>query len=136
MNKLKVVTLKKEEENEKNQINNSEEFATLIAEILDSKKAKKITIINVSGKTIISDYFVIAGANSSTQIKALMDNLDEKLSKDYGIEPLHKDVDQKWAAIDYGTVIVHIMKNEIRDFYQLERLWADGDNMKILDNID
>lgn len=133
MKSLKQASLKVETLKEK-QINNSEDLSTVIAELLDSKRAKKITVINISGKTIIADYFVIASAGSTTQVRALMDYLDEYLSKNYGIEPLHRDIDPKWAAIDYGTVIVHIFQSEAREFYQIERLWNDGDNIKVMED--
>lgn len=133
MKSLKQASLKVETLKEK-QINNSENLSTVIAELLDSKRAKKITVINISGKTIIADYFVIASAGSTTQVRALMDYLDEYLSKNYGIEPLHRDIDPKWAAIDYGTVIVHIFQSEAREFYQIERLWNDGDNIKVMED--
>lgn len=135
MKNLKNAVLKKESD-EKREINTSEDFAEVIAKFLDSKKAKKITVLDIRGKTIIADYFVIAGANSSTQVKSLSDNLDEFLSKNYAIEPIHRDLDSKWAAIDYGTVIVHILQNEAREFYQLERLWNDGDNIRVMEEIE
>ncbi len=136
MKNLKQASLKVAKTEERKEINTSFDLAETIAKFLDTKKAKKITLIDITGKTIISDYFVIAGANSSTQVKSLMDNLEEYLSKNYSIEPLHRDVDPQWAAIDYGTVIVHILKNEARDFYQLERLWNDGDNIKVMEDIE
>ena len=55
--------------------------------------------------------------------------MEEELSKK-GIEPLHRDVDQKWIALDYGSVIVHVFYKELREFYDIERLWAEGDNIK------
>lgn len=134
MKNLKEASLKKAEQ--KRELNTSEDLAEIIAEFLDSKKAKKIILVNISGKTIIADYFVIAGANSSTQVKSLSDNLDEFLSEKYNIEPIHRDIDSKWAAIDYGTVIVHILQNEARDFYQIERLWNDGNNIKIMEDVE
>ena len=98
-----------------------------IAVILDNKKGKKITTIDLSDKTVVADYFVIASAYSSTAVKALADAIEEELDK-AGVYPLHRDVDQKWVALDYGSVIVHVFYKETRDFYNLERLWSDGDN--------
>ena len=98
-----------------------------IAAILDNKKGKKITTIDLSDKTVVADYFVIDSAYSSTAVKALADAIEEELDK-AGVYPLHRDVDQKWVALDYGSVIVHLFYKETRDFYNLERLWSDGDN--------
>ena len=107
----------------------SSELAKKIAEFIDEKKGKEIMIVDLKGKTVIADYFVLASAKSTVAVRALADYVDEKLSKDYGLEPRGRDVDPKWAAIDYGCVIVHIFHEETREFYKLERLWDDGDNI-------
>lgn len=101
-----------------------------IAAILDNKKGKQVTTIDLSDKTVVADYFVIASAYSSTAVKALADAVEEELDK-VGVHPLHRDADQKWIALDYGSVIVHVFYKELRDFYNLERLWADGDNVTV-----
>jgi len=104
-------------------------LAFKIAKILNEKKARDIVLINLEEKTIIADYFVICSAFSTTAVKALVDIVDEKLSKDLSIEPLRRDVDRNWAAIDYGSVILHVQLEETREFYNLERLWADESNV-------
>ena len=101
-----------------------------IAAILDNQKGKQVTTIDLSDKTVVADYFVIASAYSSTAVKALADAVEEELDK-VGVHPLHRDADQKWIALDYGSVIVHVFYKELRDFYNLERLWADGDNVTV-----
>lgn len=101
-----------------------------IAAILDNKKGKQVTTIDLSDKTVVADYFVIASAYSSTAVKALADAVEEELDR-VGVHPLHRDADQKWIALDYGSVIVHVFYKELRDFYNLERLWADGDNVTV-----
>lgn len=115
-------------------INNPHELAMNIAEFLDEKKAFNIMIINLTGKTIIADYFVLASAKSSTAVKALGNFVDDKLSKGYKLEPLRRDgmSEARWVALDYGSVIVHIFHEETREFYQLERLWVDGKNVEYL----
>lgn len=105
-------------------------LAEAVAHFLDEKKGRDISIIDISGRSIIADYFVIASATSTTQVRALADYVDEKLSKEFGLEPLHRDSDKKWIAVDYGSVIVHIFYEEMREFYQLERLWSDGSNIR------
>ena len=112
--------------------NNPDCLANLIAGYLDEKRGRDVTLIDLTDKTIIADYFVIASVFSSTAVRALTDYVDEKLSKEFGIEPLRRDLDPKWAAIDYGSVILHIQVQETRDFYNLERLWSDGTNVKRL----
>ncbi len=105
----------------------AEGLAGAIAYLLDLKKGKNIVTIDLNGKTTIADYFVIASAFSTTQVKALSNYVEDELSK-CGIEPLHHDVDQKWVALDYGFVIVHVFYKELRDFYRIERLWEGGTN--------
>lgn len=109
-----------------------EELADKIAQFLDEKKAKDIKIVELKGKTIVADYFVICSASSTTQVRALVDYVDEKLSKDYKLEPRGRDIDTKWAAVDYNSVILHVFHYETRQFYNLERLWDEGDNIKSL----
>lgn len=102
----------------------------LICKLLDEKKAKDITIVNIEGLTIIADKFVICSARSNTQVKALVDIVDEGMSKE-GYEPLRVEGKQegRWAVLDYGDVIVHIFYEETRKLYSLEQLWSDGTNV-------
>lgn len=111
----------------------SRALAREIAGYLSEKKARKITLIDISGMTPIADYFVICSAGSTTAVKALTDYVDEKLSKK-GMEPKGRDIDQKWAAIDYGSVILHIFHEETREYYRLERLWEKDGNTEVFEN--
>jgi ribosome-associated protein len=111
----------------------SKDLATEICRILSSKKAKDITVINVHHLTIIADYFVIASATSTTAVRALAHELEDKLIENQNRAPLRREGIQegRWAAMDYGEVIVHIFYEETRKFYQLERLWTDGENVTL-----
>ncbi len=102
-----------------------------ICNLLSQKKAKGIVYIAVEKKTSLCDYFVVAGGSSKTQVKSLAENLEEKLEKDYGIVPRRSEGvrEGRWAVLDYSDVIVHIFGDEERDFYNLERLWEDGENL-------
>lgn len=103
------------------------ELAAAAAGILDSKKAEDIVAIDIHGISIIADYFLIASGNSSTQVKALADELEEKLAVQ-GVTPRRVEGVQSatWVIMDYGDIIVHIFYRETRQFFNLERLWADG----------
>ena len=94
---------------------------------LDSRKAKNITALKVEDLTILANYFIIASATSTTQVKALADEVEyqlgEKGGKPKSIEGYQS---QTWIVLDYYDIIVHVFLEETRDFYQLERLWADG----------
>lgn len=102
----------------------------LICKLLDEKKARDITIVDIEHLTIIADKFVICSARSNTQVKALVDIVDEGMSKE-GFEPLRVEGKQegRWAIMDYGDVIVHIFYEETRRLYSLEQLWSDGTNV-------
>lgn len=115
----------------KQQYEESKALAHEIAGYLDEKKAQKLIIIDIAARTPIADYFVICSAKSTTAVKALTEYVDEKLGKK-GIEPKGRDIDAKWAAVDYGSVIVHIFYDETREYYQLERLWTDGSNVEYI----
>ena len=94
---------------------------------LDSRKAKNITALKVEDLTILANYFIIASATSTTQVKALADEVEYQLGEK-GVKP--KSIEgyqsQTWIILDYYDVMVHVFLEETRDFYQLERLWADG----------
>ncbi len=109
----------------------SNEKTQLICKILSDKKADGIVYIAVENKTSLCDYFIIAGGRSKTQVKSLAENLEEKLKKEYDIVSRRTEGIQggRWAVLDYEDVIVHLFGDEERDFYRLERLWEDGENL-------
>ncbi len=109
----------------------SKEKCLLICNILSSKKAGNIVYIDVTQKTSLCDYFIVCSGRSSTQVKSLAENLEEKLQKEHGEIPRRHEGfrEGRWAVIDYADVIVHIFNDEMRDFYNLERLWEDGKNI-------
>ncbi len=107
-----------------------EELAHAIFDILDAKKANKLKVLRVNDQTVITDYFVICTGNSSTQVKSLGGELEYKLGL-RGVNPVHyegRDSDG-WIVIDYSHVIVHIFNRELRDFYQLEKLYGDAEEI-------
>ena len=110
----------------------SEEKTLTICKLLSDKKATGIVYIAVAEKTTLCDYFIIAGGRSKTQVKSLAENVEEKMEKDYELTPRRKEgiKEGRWAVLDYSDVIVHIFGDEERDFYCLERLWEDGENLK------
>lgn len=107
------------------------EKAQLICKILSDKKGNNIVYIDVADKTSLCDYFVICSGRSTTQVKSLAENLEEKLEKEYETQPKRREGvrEGRWAVLDYTDVIVHVFNDEERDFYSLERLWEDGKNL-------
>ncbi|MDE6028888.1 MAG: nicotinate (nicotinamide) nucleotide adenylyltransferase [Clostridiales bacterium] len=106
------------------------DIATVAAVELSLHKARNVDIVSLNGKTIVADYFVIASASSSTAVKALMGYVEDKLTKQFGINPNKRDVNAEWIALDYGGVIIHIFTDKMREFYNIERLWSDGHNVE------
>lgn len=107
------------------------EIAAVAARALDSKKAVDLEIINVSELTTLGDYLVIASGTSTTQVKALADEVEEKLSEQ-GVEPHHiEGRTTSWILLDYTSVMVHVFHTEARNFYALERMWADGERLDV-----
>lgn len=124
----------KQEDTEELIESTSENISKVVAAELSLHKAHDIIIVDLDGKTIIADYFVIASCSSSTAVKALSDYVEDKLTKKFGIDPSRRDIDREWAALDYGGVIVHIFTDKTREFYNLERLWSDGKNVRRFDD--
>ncbi len=103
----------------------SYKFACVVARILDEKIAKDISILNISNVSSFADYFVIASAQTSTQVKALTENLADKVKQTFSRLPHGKENDAKnrWNLIDYGDVVVHILHQDDRDAYAIEKFW-------------
>lgn len=104
----------------------------LIAQTMYDKKATDITVLNISELTSLGDYFIICSCSSSVQVKACADAVAEKM-EELGILPGHKEGYHggNWILMDFGDIIVHIMLDETRNFYALERLWNDAEELQI-----
>ena len=97
-----------------------------LCEVLDNKKALDILAVNVADKTIIADWFVIASGRSTTQVKALCDELEEKAAeRDLSARRKEGYQEGRWIVVDFGTILVHLFHPEEREYYNLERLWVD-----------
>ena len=105
-------------------------IAEVAAQELDLHKGRDISLIDLTGKTVIADYFVIASVSSTTAVKALMNYVEDRLNKQFGLNPNKRDMDREWVALDYGSVIIHIFTDKMREFYNIERLWSDGKNVE------
>ena len=113
----------------------------LLTEIITSmqdKKAKDIVSINLSKiENSITKYFVICNGNSTTQVDSIFNNVMEKVNENINMKPFHKEgyENSEWILIDYFDIVVHIFIKDVRNFYKLEELWADG-VFKKYENID
>lgn len=92
------------------------------------KKAANLVSIDLRGISPVADYFLICNGNNAPQVKAICENIDEKMESELGLRPLRIEGyrDARWILMDYGTLIVHIFQGEEREFYSLERLWGDA----------
>ena len=107
----------------------SKALADKIAGILDKKGATDIQILEVGHMTSITDFFVVASGRNVQSVHTLAEDLEERLAED-GLTPRRKDGSNntKWIVLDYAHVIVHIFHPDERQYYNIERLWQDGDN--------
>lgn len=105
---------------------NTEQLRDLVIDALEDIKAMDIRVLDVLGKSSVTDVMVIASGNTSRQVKALSDNVVAK-AKQAGVMPLgvEGEMQGEWALVDLGDVVVHIMQPSIRDFYNLEKLWGE-----------
>lgn len=103
----------------------SKKLACVIARILDDKLASNITILNISTVSSLGDFFVIASADSPTQVKSLMLNVKEMIKKHFSRLPIRQENDLKnrWNLLDYGDVIAHILHKDERETYAIEKFW-------------
>ena len=118
------------------EITTKEKLAAIV-KALDSKRGEDIQAIGIGDLTILADYFVIANGSSTTQTKALAEEVEFKMSQ-LGIEPLRTEgyQGQTWIVLDYGDIVVHVFYKETRSYYNLERLWSDGKSVDISEYIE
>ena len=134
--KISIAEMMRNKETERKRSMSTQKTALeAIVKALDSKRAEDIQVIGVKNLTILGDYFVIANGTSTTHTKTLADEVEYQMTK-LGVEPLHREGrgnGSNWIVLDYNDIIVHVFYKETRDFYQLERLWADGEKMDLTD---
>jgi ribosome-associated protein len=104
----------------------AENLRDIIVTVLDEHKALDIKTIDVRKQTDITDYLIIASGTSDRHLKALADHVMTRMREE-GVRALGKEGLSvgDWALVDLGDVVVHVMRPEVRDFYQLERLWGE-----------
>ncbi len=107
------------------------EMVKLAKIALEDKKAGDIKVIDISGVSVLADYFIIADGSNVNQVQAMVDNVDEVLGRaGYECKQMEGYGTGGWILMDYGDIIVHAFCREDRLFYDLERIWRDG---KVLD---
>ena len=108
------------------------EIAELIVKTLDGKMAHDLKLLRTTDVTVLADYFVICTATSTTQIKTLADEVEAVLEA-HGENKLHREGYRSggWVLIDFGCVVVHLFMEETRQFYNLEHLWSDAEEVEL-----
>lgn len=113
----------------------SEELLARILSSLEDDKAEDIVQIDLRGKTSFGDYMVIASGRSTRQVAAISDKLVERLKRDFGRTSKVEGKDTgDWVLIDTGDVVVHIFRPEVREFYQLEKMWMPAGEAAVTTN--
>ncbi len=112
------------------------DFAGRVGELILSKKGFDVKILELKEISSVADYFVICSADSNIQVKAIADEVDDKL-RDIGIKCHFKEgySTLNWVILDYFDVVVHVFKKDAREFYNLEKLWGDAPTEIITDEL-
>jgi ribosome-associated protein len=110
----------------------SRKLASLCREFADNKKAENIVILDVRKLSSVTDYFVIASGSSVPHLRAIVDEITDQLRDDHGLRPIAVDgnIHTAWVVLDYFDVIVHVMRQDVRERYDLEGLWGDAARVK------
>ena len=107
------------------------DWAATAAAVADDKQGTDTVVLEVGAVLVITDFFVITSATNTRQVRTIADEVEKKL-KEVGVAPLREEgrSDLTWVLLDYGDLVVHVFLTETREFYGLERLWADADRME------
>ncbi len=111
---------------------NTNTLMSVIARILDNKLAKDITILNISNVSVMADYFIICSGGSSTQVRSLSGYVKETVKNLFGRYPNgeENDLKNRWNLLDYGDIVVHVLHEEERETYAIEKFWNHGYKVK------
>ncbi|CAK1222790.1 ribosome silencing factor [Fructobacillus evanidus] len=111
---------------------NSKDLLQTVVSAIDSKHGDRITALDMQKVSLLADYFVIASAGSSRQVQAIVREVKEEVQKAGGQVLNIEGYDRaEWVSLDLGDIIVHVFDEESRDFYHLDRLWFDAENVDL-----
>jgi ribosome-associated protein len=112
----------------------SKKLALLCRELADNKKGENIVILDVRELSSVTDYFVIASGTSEPHLRAIVDEITDKLKQEHNLRPNAVDgtFQTAWIVLDFFDVIVHIMRSEVRERYDLETLWGDAPRVRAI----
>ncbi|MEY2407794.1 MAG: ribosome-associated protein [Verrucomicrobiota bacterium] len=110
----------------------AKKLALLCRDLADNRKAEDIVVLDVRKTSTVTDYFVIASGTSEPHLRAISEEIGDKLADEHGIKPQITDgsVHGGWLVLDFFDVIVHVMRNDVRRHYDLESLWGDAPKVR------
>lgn len=110
----------------------SKKLALLCRELADNKKAENIVVLDVQKLSSVTDYFIIASGTSSPHLRAIVNEITDKLRADHELRSRAVDgnMNGDWVVLDYFDVIIHVMRADVRERYDLEGLWGDAPQIK------
>lgn len=108
-------------------LDETRQWAITAARAADSKLGKDVVVLEVAEVLALCGWFVIASAANDRQVKAICDEVELQVHEEHGVKPKRIEglADRQWVLMDYGDIVVHVFQQEQREFYDLERLWAD-----------
>lgn len=111
----------------------SKKLALLCGQYADNKKGENIVILDVRGLSSFTEFFVIVSGTSDPHLRAICDEVIEGLARDHAVRPRAIDgtINSSWIVLDYDDVVVHLMRPELRERYDLERLWGDAKHVRL-----
>ena len=114
---------------------NSNELALACVKFAENRKAENITVLDVRGVTSVTDFFVICSGSSEPHLKAIINEIREKVFETYHVHPTSMDgmVGTSWVVLDYYDVIIHVMRSDTRERYDLENFWGDAKRYTVED---
>lgn len=116
----------------------SEQMVDIISEALLERKAEDISVLDVRGLTTLTDFFVVCHATTDIQIKAIANNVIEKVREELNETAWKKEGmdSRRWVVLDFVNVVVHIFNKEQREYYSFERMWNDAEVTKVEDEVE
>ncbi len=115
----------------------SSELAIIAARAASDKKAADPIAIEVSDLLIVTDYFLIVTGGTDIQVKAIAEEIEDRLREEAGVKPIGREglPEARWVLLDFGDLVVHVFQPEEREFYRLEKLWGDAPRLKLPEDV-
>jgi len=114
-------------------VNSVRDWALIAARAASNKKGTDIMAIEVAELLVVTDFFVIATGNTAVQVKAIADEIEDRLREEAGLKPIGREgvSEGKWILLDFGDLVIHVFQPQERDFYRLEKLWGDAPRLAL-----